>query len=271
MNIGTAQKLFAARGWYSGPIDNDAGPLTWRAVEIAEHHHRDRYESSPGAWPKDRRLVGAVQVALQIGFFEPGVVDGWMGHNTQEALNAFLHSLTYTTPMEVLREPVPGPKAPSTIPLQSEVGRVYGEPGPEIEGRLVIVEFPFRFRIDWNLSQTTNRIRAHRDCAYQLRRALVEVRDHYGPDRWTALGLDRYAGAYNHRRMRGGSKWSMHAYGCAIDFYAAPNGLRTRCPQALFCGPDYKDFLDIMEAHEWLPAIRLWGADAMHFQRARIG
>lgn len=83
-------------------------------------------------------------------------------------------------------------------------------------------------------------------------------------------GIDRYAGAYTHRKMRGGSKWSMHAFGCAIDFYAEPNGLRTRCPQALFCGTDYKDFLDIMEAHEWLPAIRLWGADAMHFQRARI-
>jgi hypothetical protein len=83
-------------------------------------------------------------------------------------------------------------------------------------------------------------------------------------------GIDRYAGAYTHRKMRGGSNWSMHAFGCAIDFYAEPNGLRTRCPQDLFCGSDYKDFLDIMEAHEWLPAIRLWGADAMHFQRARI-
>ena len=59
-------------------------------------------------------------------------------------------------------------------------------------------------------------------------------------------------------------------YGCAIDWFAAPNGLRTRCPKALFCGPDYKDFLDIMEANEWLPAIRLWGADAMHFQRAKL-
>jgi len=70
--------------------------------------------------------------------------------------------------------------------------------------------------------------------------------------------------------MRGGSKWSMHAYGCAIDFYAAPNGLRTRCPKALFCGDEYKPFLDIMQSFDWLPAIRLWGADAMHFQVARI-
>jgi len=82
--------------------------------------------------------------------------------------------------------------------------------------------------------------------------------------------VDRFAGSYNPRKMRGGSQYSMHAYGCALDFYAAPNGLRMRCPDALFCGPQYKPFLDIMEKHGLLPAIRLWGADAMHFQMARL-
>jgi len=110
----------------------------------------------------------------------------------------------------------------------------------------------------------------HEAVADRLLGALLAVRAEYGPEGMRELGLDRYAGAYNKRRMRGGSKWSMHAYGCAIDFYAAPNGLRTRCPKALFCGDEYKPFLDIMQSFDWLPAIRLWGADAMHFQVARI-
>ncbi len=136
--------------------------------------------------------------------------------------------------------------------------------------RLTRVELPFKLRIDWNMRQSTNKITVHRDCAASLEAALIAVRAHYGDDEMARLGINRYAGAYNKRLIRGGTAWSMHAYGCAIDFYSKPNGLRTRCPEALFCGAEYQDFLDIMQDHEWLPAIRLWGADAMHFQRARI-
>jgi len=50
----------------------------------------------------------------------------------------------------------------------------------------------------------------------------------------------------------------MHPYRCAIDCFAEPNGLPMTCPQALFCGAPYKPFLDIMQDHEWLAAIRLW-------------
>ena len=146
----------------------------------------------------------------------------------------------------------------------------YGVPGDAVRAQLVTLELPFSLRLDWNLRTSTNKIRVHRRAAPQLERALIAVRAHYGADGMRDLGIDRYAGAYTHRSMRSGSKWSMHAYGCAIDFYSEPNGLRTRCPQALFCGDAYQPFLDIMEANEWLPAIRLWGADAMHFQRARV-
>ncbi len=159
----------------------------------------------------------------------------------------------------------------SSIPKQSEVQAVYGKPGPAVENQLVMINFPFSFRIDWNLRQRTKRIRVHKLAAPQLEKALNEVFNHYGEEKWRELGIDRFAGSYNHRKMRGGNKWSMYAYGCAVDFYAGPNGLRTRCPDALFCKPDYKAFLDIMEANQWLPALRLWGADGMHFQRARLG
>jgi hypothetical protein len=197
-------------------------------------------------------------------------VDGWEGVNTVEALNAYLFKQTNGREEDIGRSPLPNPVGGGTIPTQSEVERVYGTPGAAIESRLVMLRFPFQFRIDWNLRQKTDKIRVHKDCAPQLEKALIEVHDHYGEARWRELGIDRYAGAYNHHRMRGSNNWSMHAYGCAIDFFAAPNGLRTKCPDALFCGAEYKDFLDIMEASEWLPTIRLWGKDAMHFQRARL-
>jgi hypothetical protein len=159
---------------------------------------------------------------------------------------------------------------PKTLPRQSEVGTFYGKPGPMIEAQLAMFDLPMALRLDWDLAKTTKRVRLHRKCGPAFVAAIGAVRTQYGEAEMKKLGIDRFAGGYAHRQMRGGTSWSMHAYGCAVDFYAGPNGLKVRCPDALFCGAVYKPFLDIMEAHGWLPAIRLWGADAMHFQMARL-
>ncbi|WP_121061376.1 peptidoglycan-binding protein [Chachezhania antarctica] len=264
------QMTMAAAGYYNGGIDGIIGPKSWAAVAGIETEFKNRYRFDPAGSYENRRLVAALQACLNKLGFEPGTIDGWVGPNTEEALNAFLFKKTTGRDEVIPRERVSGAPGGAAIPKQSEVAAVYGRPGAEVERRLKTIELPFSLRIDWNLRQTARRIRVHEEAADQLKAALVAVRDHYGPARMNELGIDRYAGCYNHRKIRGGTSWSMHAYGCAIDFYAAPNGLRTRCPDALFCKPDYTDFLDIMEAHEWLPAIRLWGADAMHFQRARL-
>lgn len=264
------QMLLASCGHYEGGIDGALGPISQAAIREVEAKHKDDYTFDPTTTFEARRETAAAQACLNDLGFDAGAVDGWMGVNTEEALNAYLFKQTNGREEEIDRTPLPTPVGGGTIPKQRDVGTVYGTPGSDIKSKLLTVELPFQLRIDWNLRQKTNKVTVHRDCAPQLVKALTEVRDHYGEARWQELGIDRYAGAYNHRKMRGSNNWSMHAYGCAIDFYAEPNGLRTKCPQALFCGNDYKDFLDIMEANEWLPAIRLWGKDAMHFQRARL-
>lgn len=271
MNKRHLQMLLAAAGFYTGGIDGQLGPLSMAAIAACEAKHAALYRFDVTSTTDARRRVGAAQACLTQLKYDPGAVDGWDGVNTTEALNAFLFKTTNGKEEVVDRTPVAGFTPSGDIPKQSQVEAVYGKPGPQIKSRLTQIVLPFKLRIDFNLRQRTNKISVHRDCAPQLERALIAVRDHYGPEEMERLGIDRYAGAYNHRKMRGGSKWSMHAYGCAIDFYAAPNGLRTKCPEALFCKPEYKPFLDIMEKNEWLPAIRLWGKDAMHFQRARLG
>jgi hypothetical protein len=99
---------------------------------------------------------------------------------------------------------------------------------------------------------------------------MTKALQHYGYPKIQELGLNRFAGSYNHRKMRGGSSWSMHAYGCAIDFYAEPNGLRTRCPDALFCGQDYIAWFDIWESVGWTSLGRAIGRDWMHIQAASM-
>ena len=264
------QMLMAATGDYTGGIDGRLGSKSAAAMHAIEARHAAIYTFDVNSTTDARRRVACAQACLNQLGYDAGHVDGWDGVNTTEALNAFLFKTTNGKEEVIDRTPIAAFTPSSSIPTQAQVGTVYGQPGDQIKSRLKTIQLPFKLRIDWNLRQRTNKITVHRDCAPGLEAALIAVHAHYGPDAMTRLGIDRYAGAYNHRRMRGGSKWSMHAYGCAIDFYAEPNGLRTQCPQALFCGADYKDFLDIMEAHEWLPAIRLWGKDAMHFQRARL-
>jgi len=264
------QMVMAAVGIYKGGIDGDFGPKSAAARVQVETRFAAKYIFDPTTTTPTRRLVACGQACLDQLGHAPGEIDGWEGSNTTEAMNAFLFTNVNGTAEVIERAPLPSGQFSNTIPHQNDVASVYGNPGPQIEARLKMIELPFTLRIDYNLRQKTRRIRVHHLAAAQLKKALIEVHEHYGMARMNALGIDRYAGAYNHRRMRGGSKWSMHAYGCAIDFYAKPNGLRMKCPQALFCKTDYQPFLNIMEANEWLPALRLWGADAMHFQRARL-
>ena len=261
------QLLLASSGYYKGAIDGDLGPLTRKAVQTIERNAKE----SRGSWYWKRRMIAAAQAVLSAQGYEPGVVDGLYGHNTREALTAWL-SAQAGVPSKVERKPVQAAPSPLSLPRQSELNSFYGTPGEggTVNQRLVTVEVPYTMRLDYALDTKITRVTLHELCAPSFVSAQIDVVRHYGEAEWRRLGLDRYAGGYTPRRMRGGSNWSTHAYGCAADFYASPNGLRTRCPRALFCRDEYKPFLDIMQANNWLPAIRLWGADAMHFQQARL-
>ncbi len=267
MRLFDIQTLLAAAGLYDGGLDGVDGPKTKAAVAMVLAKERPDVMLSV-----ERFAVAAAQIILIKEGFEPGVIDGWYGHNTREAFNAWAFKNATGKVEKVTREKEPGYKPSKRIklPTQAECGNYYGRPGPEIVRQLVNMPAPYSMRIDWNLYHRATTIRIHKKAAPSLEKALTAVRAHYGDALLRKLGLDRYAGAYFHRRMRGGSSWSMHAYACAIDFYAEPNGLRTRCPQALFCGPEYAEFVNIMVDNGWVSLGRAIGRDWMHFQRASV-
>lgn len=109
---------------------------------------------------------------------------------------------------------------------QSERNAFYGDPAKgEIADQLVPVMPPFAMYFD---GEKVNSISFHKKAAPALIAALNEIWDYYGHDqkKIDAAGVSKYAGAYNHRMVRGSStKWSNHAYGCAIDLNAEENGL----------------------------------------------
>lgn len=100
----------------------------------------------------------------------------------------------------------------------------YGTPGPDVERQLVPVVPPFQMYYD---GKPIKSIRFHRLAAPALAAALKEIWEHYDRDqrKIDALGISKYAGAYNPRKVRGSAtKWSNHAYGAAIDLNAEENG-----------------------------------------------
>lgn len=107
---------------------------------------------------------------------------------------------------------------------QSDLIAFYGTPGPEVERQLVDVVPPFIMRYE---GKPIRAVRFHRKAAAALTAALNEIWEHYGKSqaKIDALGISKYAGAYNPRFIRGSNtKWSNHAYGAAIDLNAEDNG-----------------------------------------------
>jgi peptidoglycan hydrolase-like protein with peptidoglycan-binding domain len=269
------QRLLAASGYYSGGIDGVLGTKSLKAIATILDRHRFICTSNPDKWVAKRRAIGAAQLILKFAGYNPGAIDGYWGVNTEEALRAWDYKQATGKAEVVTRAPVPTYTPPASgvtrWPKQSECSKFYGTPGTNaLTSQLRSYTLPLAMRIDWNLSQRTTKVQLHAKCGDSAMRAMEQIVRHYGEARWRKLGLDRNAGTYNHRKMRGGTSWSMHAYGCAWDFYAGPNGLRVPAPQALFSGEEYKPFFDIWESEGWTSLGRAINRDWMHVQAAYL-
>lgn len=118
------------------------------------------------------------------------------------------------------------------------------------------------------------RIPFHRRAAPALAAVFAEIRDEM-PGLIRAAGLNIFGGSFNYRPMRGGTALSMHAYGCAIDFDPARNGLGDRTPHIA----NFPEIIAVFRKHG-----AIWGGDwdgdgdtlderrcdGMHFQFARL-
>ncbi|MBX9619535.1 MAG: M15 family metallopeptidase [Hyphomicrobiales bacterium] len=167
----------------------------------------------------------------------------------------------------------------SNWPQQSEAAGFYGSniriskgaagPDPKWErDNLVTVPLPWRAVASWDHGLKIRSIRIHKRCAESLTRVLDAV--------WTAFdknqkaieiaGMHLIGGGYVWRAMRGSSRLSMHAYGCAVDFDPDRNGLGDPTPAM------DKRVVEAFKAEGWN-----WGGDwspqrrdGMHFQAAVV-
>jgi len=171
--------------------------------------------------------------------------DGFWGPRSQAACRGYLRRL--------MPDPNPWPASD-----QQSLRKFYGVPGDE--SNLVTIEFPYEIKYDGKIVTKT---RVHRKCAESLLRILerIKIRMEAVPD--IVDEATDYCGVFNFRLKRGGSTYSLHAYGAAIDLDADDNTFKNAWP----INADMP--LEIIEefAREgWVSAAAFWGYDAMHFQ-----
>lgn len=145
---------------------------------------------------------------------------------------------------------------------QASLRKFYGEPGDE--SNLVTITFPYPMFYD---GQRVTKTRVHKKCADSLLRILTSIRDLIPAHQDIKDEAEDYGGCFNFRLKRGGSTYSLHAFGAAIDLDADDNTFKDAWPMKADMP------LEIMEAFAregWVAAGAFWGYDSMHFQATRV-
>jgi hypothetical protein len=144
----------------------------------------------------------------------------------------------------------------------------YGKPNETGKGYLVTIPLPYPMRLSWDLKVKVLKITCHRLVADKLTAIFKDLLSHYGYDEIVRLGIDLYGGCFNYRAMRGGSEWSRHSWGIAIDLDPVRNQLHETKRTARFARTEYKPMIDIFYKHGFVSLGREKNYDWMHFEIA---
>lgn len=146
-----------------------------------------------------------------------------------------------------------------------ELIKIYGQPNQE-GSYLVTIKLPYPMRLAWDLNTTVTRMRCHEKVADEFQAIFCDILNHYGLEKIKELGIDLFGGCFAFRKMRGGSDYSRHSWGVAIDLDPARNKLKETKRTARFARPEYKPMIDIFYKHGFESLGREKDYDWMHFQ-----
>jgi hypothetical protein len=133
---------------------------------------------------------------------------------------------------------------------------------------LINTPVAFPLRLAWDLPVKVTKIRCHKLEAINVTAIFADILKEYGIERIRALGIDLFGGCFNFRQQRGGTDWSKHSWGTAIDLDPARNQLKWGKDKAVFAKPAYAPMIDIFERYGWKSLGREKNYDWMHFEAA---
>jgi hypothetical protein len=268
------QNILKSTGFYTGAVDDHVGDQTIKAVVALLDTTRYAVANGWTGWDTPRLMVAAGQVLCHTVGIDAGKVDGLVGPQTTFAFNEFVSTIIkgnkpYVRPaLTPVKQPDDDVIASvkNVWPLEKDMLKYYGAMGQN----QTKVKVPFDMVLAWDLSDTVETITIHEKCADSLERILARIAGHYSPAEIEDLGINKFGGSLNVRLMRGSkTKWSIHSWGCAIDFDPERNGLNTTFAKARLGKKDAVQFWKFWEEEGWVSLGRSYNYDAMHVQAAR--
>lgn len=255
-------------GHSPGKVDGGLGPDTYTAVNAALAGRQAELPAEWTGWTDKRKAVAYVQLLCKDRDIEVGDVDGYWGSQTEFASGELAELMATGNRPAPWRDVEPLDINPNSWPRQSgaDLKSFYGEVGKN----QVRVALPFPHRLAWDLRKTVNSFSCHEKVHDSLKRVLTRVHDHYGIDRIRELRLDHWGGCLNVRKMRGGTRYSMHSWGIAIDYDPTHNQLRWGRDRASFAHSDYDAWWQFWEEEGWVSLGRTKNYDWMHVQAAKL-
>lgn len=256
-----AQTILKDAGYYLGVIDGQFGPNSARAAH--------KYYDYPNSWNNSRLSVGVIQVACIREGISVGAVDGIWGNKTQTGYQELIQRMGIEDPYIVdVDKDVNFSAHNNNWPRQSYSSMVayYGNVGENQTS----LQLPYTMMLAWDESIKVNKITCHRKVKDSLGRVLEGIRDHYGLHNIQTMGLDQFGGMLNVRKMRGGSSWSIHSWGAAIDLDPNRNRLRWGRDRAYMARPEFEPFWKMWEMEGWTSLGRERNYDWMHIQAAHL-
>ena len=143
----------------------------------------------------------------------------------------------------------------------------YGKPNQN-GTYLVSIKLPYPMRLAWDKNAKVNTMRCHKLVAQNFTNVFNDLLAHYGLAKIQELGIDLFGGCFAFRAMRGGSDYSRHSWGIAIDLDPERNQLKETSKTARFARPEYKPMIDIFYKHGFINLGVEKNYDWMHFEKA---
>ena len=149
----------------------------------------------------------------------------------------------------------------------NEIIKKYGKPNQQ-GSYLTTIKLPYPMRLAWDKNTKETTMRCHKLVANDFVNVFEEILEHYGYEKIVELGIDLFGGCFNFRQMRGGSDYSRHSWGIAIDLDPERNQLKESKKTARFARPEYKPMIDIFYKYGFIGLGVEKDYDWMHWEKS---